>query len=755
MSLDLTERARLASESSNLTPNLVFDIEGVTEKYGAVPILKFIRIGDPGLYIDGSWFIGGFSELPNQLTNVSFDGTSTTIDQKLDIDKGSGSSITQMAVALVDIDSRITELITPGEVVDDVLARKCTVWLGFGNTAFPDDYIRIFRGLIDKVTSGPGKITFQLSHPDQKKRQEIFIKAESKLNGAISNVDTTAILDNAANFFFPITGPNGLEDPNIQYGIRIEDEIIFYDSITGNQLNSLTRGALGTVAVSHADNTDVEAFIRFTGTAMDLALKLMLSGWNGAYQDSVSATNFNVLGDLSNTPNSIFFLGVDVADEYGVVVNDYVTTTGASNGSNNVSLKQILDVVKTPDGSYIVVDDVSFTDETATSALVAFRSQYDTFHPSCGMKLHNNEVDITEHERIGRFFLSSFEYDFYIRDSVNGKEFLEQQIYFPAAAFSLPRKSKASVGYHIGPLPGSDIKTLDTNVVVNASKLNISRGINNNFYNTILYQYEERPLEDGVYARGYTTINGPSLNQIPVGVKALIIPAKGIREVLSGQQNAINAAERRLKIYKFAAEYIEGMQVTLGSSMSVEIGDIILVDFADLKLSDTKNATRSGEPRLFLIYNKRFDIKTGKPVYSMMDTAYSTASRYCLMSPSSRLDTGTTSTTLKLKVTGNSIFGANEGRKWSRYIGATVRVRSDDFTTRNDTSTVQSVSGNTLTLSSALSFTPLVDDTITFADYDEMPADKVSEKIKLIYGFMVPGSGPTFPSDGSMAYQMI
>lgn len=754
MSLQLTEKARIAAGLNNLTPNLVLEIDGVAEKFGAVTILKLIRIGDPGLLIDGSWVIGGSSELENQLTCVTFEGSSTTINQKLDIDKGSGASVSQMAVALVDIDERITKLITPGEVVTDILARKCTVWLGLGSTNFPDDYIRQFRGIVDQVQSLPGKITLQLSHPDQKKRQEIFIKAESQLNGAIGPSDTTINLVNASGFFDRILGPDGTYDSSIEYGIRVNDEVIFYTGITGNQLTGCTRGQLGTLANSHADQDDVDAFIRIQGNVIDLALKLMLSGWNGPYESSVTVDHFNLLGDLSSVPNSIFFQNVDVADVYGVIVGDYISTTGATNGANNVTLKQVIDVVKTGEGSYVVVDDVAFVTEPTTSALIDFRSQYDTFNPNCGMGLHNNEVDISEHERLKRFFLSSFEYDFCIRDNINAKDFLEQQIYFPAALYSLPRKSKASVGYHIGPLPGSDIITLDTSNVVNASKLNISRGINRNLYNTIIYQYEERILVEDKFARGRVTVDAGSLSQIPVGTKALVIPAKGIRSVLSGANIALSASNRRLKRYKLAAEYIEGLQVTFGSAMSVEIGDILLIDFASLKISDTKNATRNGEPRLFEVYNKSLDIRTGKPVYSVVDTAYSTATRYCLMSPSSRLDTGTTSTTLRLKVTGNSIFGNNEGRKWSRYIGATVRVRSDDFIARNDTSTIQSVSGNTLILSSALSFTPSVDDTLTLVKYVELPNDKVSERIKLIYGFTVPGAGPNFV-DGSMAYQLI
>lgn len=751
MSLTITQRARLYSKSNNIINNLVLDIEGVTDKYGTLTILKYIRIGDDDLFIGDDWVIGGSSALEDQVTAISLDGTSTTISQKLDIDKSSGTTVSQLSIALVDIDEAITRLITPGEVVPDVLGRKATVWLGFQQTSFPEDYIRIFRGTIDDIKADSGKITFQLSHPDQKKRQGIFIRAETTLDGAIGAGDTTIDITDAGDFFFPITGPNGMEDTSIQYGARIDDEILFYTGITGNQLTGVTRGALGTTAASHDNLADVASFIRLTGNAIDLALKIYLSGWNGPYEEDVDVTNFNILGDLTSNPNSIFFSGVNVEDVYGVVPGDYITTTGAANASNNVTLKQLDQVVKTDEGSYIVVNDVTFVDEADSLAIVDFRSQYDTLHPGCGLRLHNNEVDIVEHEKLKRWFLSSFEYDFYIRDSIaNAKEFVEGQIYFPAAAYSLPRKSRTSVGYHIGPLPNLDIKTANLNNTISASKLALRRSITKNFYNTIVYKFEEDALEADKFLRGVITINQDSKDRIPVGTKALVISSHGLREVLSGQSLATSASNRRIRRYKFSAEYIEGFQVTYGDSFNVEIGDILVVDFAALKLADTKNATRAGEPRLFEVYDKTFDIRTGGVKLSLLDTAYSTATRYCLMSPSSKLLSGSTSTVLKLTPTGNSVFGSNEGGKWSRYIGATIRVKNTDYS-NSSTSTIQSVLGNTITLVTALSFTPAADDTLIIANYDEMPDDDVSKKLKLIYGFMRDSNF----ADGSMQYMMI
>lgn len=758
MTLPISDRARRSSEGTQLVLNMILDVEGVTDKYGLLPILRFVRVGDDDLLIGDDWVIGGQARLPNQSTSIMFDGTTTSIAQKLDIDKGSGSSVSQVQVVMADLGEEITRLITPGEVIDDILGANASVWLGFGNDNFPGDYARIFRGIIDKVVSNAGRVTFQISHPDQKKRQDIFIKATANLDGSITDSQTTiTLVGDLSGFMVPVLGPNGGYDTQIKYGVRIEDEIVWYTGISGQDLTGCTRGALValdplTLAKAHDDQQEVDAFIQLGAiNCIDLALKIMLSGWGGPYQEGVAVKNFVKLGDSTEVPDAVFFQEVDVADEYGVVVGDYCTITGATLSPNNISNLQIDEIFQTDEGSYVVFSGADLVLETGSSAVISFRSQYDTFNAGASMQMHNKEVDITQHELIKRRFLSDPEYLFYIRDTITAKDFLEQQIYFPVAAYSLPRKSRASVGYHIGPLPDSDIKVLDDTNTVGADKLSISRSINQNFYNTIIYEYEETVRDEDEYLRGFVDSSGDSRTRIPgPGIKALEIPAKGIRDVLSGLNIAQNASSRRLRRYKFGAELIDGHQPTLGYSFNVEIGDILVVDLPSLQISDTKSGTRNGKPRLFEVINKTFNIKTGNVTLSLLDTAYSTTTRYCLMSPSSRIDTGSTATKLKLKRTGNSLFGPNEGGKWSRYLGIKVRVRSNDFTTRNAESTIESVSGNTVTLSSSLGFTPSENDTLTIANYDEITG-KISDRIKLVYGFMRDSDF----GDGTEQYQMI
>lgn len=748
MAYDITENMRVASESGNITPNVVLDIEGVTTKFGAIPIEEIIQIGDTDLLIDGSWNIGDTRAIDDQSSYISFQGgTSTQIRQTLYQDKGKGESISALQVAIVDKNEEVSNLIAPGNVVTDVLGRKCRIWIGFDGTSYPEDFIVIFRGVIESVSSQPGLVTLSITHPDKKKQSEIFVQTETTLSSGMGTGDSVANVASTADFLATITGPGGGTDSSFETYIKINNEVMKYTAKSASQFSGLTRGALGTTAASHSTSDAVTSFIRITGTALeDIALKLMLSGWNGPFKEDLAVSNFNYVTTTDKVSNTISFENTDIVTLYNVRVGDYITTTGATNGANNVSLKQITGITENDYGTYLTISGVSFVDEYGTSAVVDFRSQYDVW--PTGLKMYPDEVDIEEHEDLHSTFLSGFQYDFYIDETIdNAKDWMSEQVYNPAGAYSIPRKAQSSVGYHIGPLPTESIKVLDISNVLNPEGLKLQRSTSKNFFNSVLYRYENTALETGTLTKGVITTDATSLAQIPVGSKALTIDAYGMRDSLSATSLATTATSRRLKKYKFGAEYVQNLKLNFATGFDLEIGDICIVDFASLKITDIKTGTRSGGVRLCEVSNKSINIKTGEIMIDIIDTNFSADSRYCLMSPASLVKTGVSTTQFVIKESYSSTkYGANEYRKWESWVGAVVIVRNAAYTI-SDTGTIQSISENTITLTSALSFTPSADYIMELADYDLQPAN-----IKLVYGFM--SDGAAF-ADSGIEYQMI
>jgi len=733
MAFELTQSAKLAFEKEQILPQLVMEIEGVDRVYGAETVKTKIKF-DEGYQFDQGYLFDQLIPVNNQRDIISFEkGTSTDITQTLNSDKGEGSSVSSMKVRLVDLNGEATKLITPGELAPDILGRKVVIWYGSQETSWKQDFFIVFRGFIDDVISGPGFVDLVISHPNQRKRQEIFTKATSELNGAINASTTTIVLNDASSFLAPIADGAGNFDDGIEYFVRIDDEIIQYTGISGNTLTGVTRGSLSTVAASHDNDDDVESFFRIKGNAIDLSLKLMLSGWNGPYKEDISITSFNKIDGSTNIPNAIYFDRFNANIEFGIVVGDYVTITGSSNpGSNDVVSKKVLQVVETEFGSYIVVDDVTFVDEIDSSAVLAVRSQYDVF--ADGLKLGGEEVDIIEHLRLKDLYFLSFEYDFYLRDEINGKEFLDQKVYLPMGAFSLPRQARASLGVHAPPLPTDIIKTLNISTVTNPSKLQIRRTTARNFYNFILFKYEDRPLlDEDRFFKGLLYVNAESFDRTGVK-KQLTVQASGLRQVLGADIQSNQAASRLLKKYKFGAETIKGVQINFGRiGVGLEIGDLVVLDLKSLQISDIKDGSRNGAARLFQVDNMKFSF-TGSVTVDLIDTDFDLDARRALIGPTSLVQSGIDQQNFVIKPTLSQVlYGQNEWKKWRDFIGTGVRVRSKDFTTEGS-STIRSVNGNTITLETPLGFVPVADMIFEFDEYSNQVED-----VKVRYGFISDG----------------
>lgn len=690
MALRLTAALERASRRGEIRPQMILAIDGLGTYLSVGPITQYIRVGDDGLLVGGDapgtsepWVIGGFRVLENQKSLVCFEGSGSTIAQQLYRDKGSVSSIASIKVKLLDQNEYATQLISPGVLLEDILGRRATLWFGMQNTGFPEDFVEIFKGIIDEVDSGPGDVVINLAHPDQKKRQEIFTKLTAKLVGNLNNSATTIPTDLTAASDAIWSQPYGPDeatlDTTISYCVRIDDELIQFETLSSGDLTNCTRGAFGTTAASHDDDADIETVYVIEGSMIDLALKIMMSGQNGPYLESVPVESFNLTDGTLTVPDSIYFGNIDVMGaDYGVRVGDFVTVTGSTGATNDRAAKEILEVHKFNGGSYIVIDPgTSLSDESASPAVVSFRSQYDSL--GIGLSMDPRDVDIDEHLELDALELSAYSYRFFLNDQVNGKEFLEKQIYAPYGAYSLPKRARASVGFLGSPLASTQTRTLDRTNICNPQKIRLKRGLARNFYNTVVYKYDLDPLLDK-YASGLVYTNEDSKNRIPVGSRPFVFESQGIRADLDAAINTDIVSRRVLLRYKFGAEMFENIEVFFGIGFSIEPGDLVIFDPENMNVSNTMDGTRQKESRFFEVENRSLNLHTGKVTLSLVDTNFDSGERYGRISPSSRIEAGAGVNFAVLKDSyGNAIAGS-EYTKWEDYIGLPVRIHDENFT---------------------------------------------------------------------------
>ena len=739
MAFLISSRVERSLNKTQKTPGIAIVFDGIEQIFTSVPVLSYYTL-DSGYFFDSGLTFDSFTTLENQLDVLSLTGgassTTTKIDYKIDPDLGIGESITSMKISLInDKKNSVVGVLQSYEL----LGRKVRVRMvpDVSSAIYPIDYFTIFRGIVDEISYEQGTLRLSFSHPDQKKRQTIFIEHTTELTSNINNSVTSIGVVDADGFLKNITGPNGFEDAAFTGYVRIDDEIIYFDpsTTTSTTLNGCIRGSLSTSAVGHDEGTEVKSYYVLEGNAMDLALKIMLSGWNDYFIEDVTVASI-----LAS--NQIQFEDKYLEDEIGITVGDFVTITGAVNGANNETLAEItsIDFDEADYKTTLTVSGVTFVNESTANIKAAFRSKYDTL-PS-GLRMSPDEVDVLAHQNLRDQFLFSADMRFYIKTDIeNAKDFINEEIYKPLAAFSLPKNSRSSVGYTIPPLPDQQLKTLTSDNVKDPVKIKHFRQIGRNFYNSILAKYNEDQLEDE-FNSGYFATDAESRTRIPVGNKVFTIESKGLRS----QSLISNAANRRFYRYKFAASQIQNIKTTFGYGFNIDIGDNVYVDSESLLIYDVNNGNTNFGTRLFQVIQKSLDLRTGDITFSLLDTNFTNNARYGYISPASYLTTVTDDKTFTL----TESFGATEEfSKWSNFIGATINVRTTDYTV-SATGILKSVgTDNVIVLENNLSVTPSAGMLMEFSSYDSQSLDNV----KLLYTHITNGSAAF--GDGGNPYYMI
>lgn len=835
MATTLSTLAQTKTQETKQRPQLVLEIEGVATRYGLGSIKKYIRIGDTGLEVGSDWVIGGTTEQENQLDAISLDGTTTTIAQQLLQDRGGTSSISGISVSLLDIDEEITRLITPGEVVDDILGRRANVYLGYQDTAFPQDFIQIFAGVIDEVDAG-STIILNIAHPEQKKRGQVLQKISTTLatalryrsetiqgilyqtrrdvvgtvevrylntttagsetvsvaatlitvniqSGVSTNTQIRKAIENtlaalelisvqiqdgqaatlatavgyttlASDTSLVLVDATGLILPASSEGlrtyVRIDDEIIEYTGISTNTLTGGVRESFvdrdARAFGSHHDvGATVESFYRIQGNAVEICLKMLMSGGDEYFAEDVQIQSINEVENVGNVPNAVYFSGVNVADKYGLTPEAMVTITLDGVVGNNVTLAQIAQVEVTDFGSYIILDGVTLTDQIISSGFAKFKSQWRVWPSDAGLGMGGDEVDVPEFERILETFASSlFEYDFYIRDTVTVKDFLDTEVLYPTGAFTLPRKGKISAGFTSPPLGAIELRNLDSSNTIRPDQNRVLRGISRYFYNNVVYRYNENLLDDGKMLNGDLTVDTDSRARIKIGNRNLVIDARGLRASDDTTNRITQLTQRFLDRYKYGAERIK-VKAFYGDAFNADVGDIIAFGGADLKLPDSRFASRETRVKLYEVVNKSLDIRSGIVSLDLVDTAFSIeGARYGVVSPASIVGAGSTTTVLQLVNSYGNEAPRKERIKWEEFIGQDVLIHEEDATGVWTTSYIrtldgfQSSDGNKMIISPALPSPPASGAVVEIINYPDTANPEDADEYKRQFVFLNP-----------------
>lgn len=737
-----------AQTSKNLS--IVMQIEGLDTLYGIGSTFTYVRYGDPGIVYGLPGLVyGGLRNLTNVKPYLILD-SSLSITQRIEPEQGKGS-VGTLTLNLIDYNGEVSLIVAPGIVLDEIIQkREFRIWLGFTQTSFPDDYLLLYRGYCTQTVCPPGRVQFQVSDTITKKRQPIFQVGTSNLSSSIDSSQTNIPTTGISGFYEQILGPDGTYDPLVGTFIRIDDEIMNYGvgDISGNTI-TVTRGVIGSAPATHDNDASITNTLQL-GYGVDgincieLALKILLSGWDGPCETGVSLQSFvYTYSDLGFVSNAFLLLNQDAVLDYGLSIGDYFYISGASNSGNNVS-GRITGFADAQVSNQIIYTDQTFILENPTSATSDFRSQYDTFPVAAGLGLRMRDVDVATFQYVQTNYFNAAttsNMQFYLDEATSGKDFIDVQILFPVGCYSISRFGRVSVSITKPPLPGvGKMVQLDYTNVIDPDKIQVTRSANSrSFYNVIQYTYDKDPVSGNYGTVNYAvdSVSLTNFNQTAI----LPITADGLKSSIGGGSIVEIRSNSLLNRYKNCTTLIE-LTCNWSVGSLIEVSDIVLlIDNGNLKIMNYDTGERNLQQQLFEVIDRSYNLASGNVKLKLLGgVGFSINSRFALISPSSQLDTSSTSSLLKLKPSYGQTSVVNELFKWNQFVGLPIQVHSSDWSVLGTSiiTGVGDVDPTALSVSPPLGFTPPENYIVDIGTYPTSTNKNENSLYKLLYTYLTP-----------------
>lgn len=524
--------------------------------------------------------------------------------------------------------------------------------------------------------------------------------------------------------FLEVESVEGLSLPVAPYFrtcVRIKDEIVEYTGIdqVNKRLTGLSRRLFNSFAQTHEIDSEVKSFYVLSGSVFDLWRILLLSKAPSPYEKELPVSDIVSLPNDLSASGALFVRNRFLRREIGLSSGDTITITDATESANNQSA-QVTQVLEFENGTFIQTNSTTMVSESPSTAIASFESQWNVLPDGAGMI--PSQVDLEQADKVLSRFSANFgEYEFFLKEGINIKDFLEQEILRPFGLYSVPRNGRVSVQYTAPAVFDRRGGALDRNNVKNPQNIEIERSSAKFFYNTALYKYQEDSIED-TFLRGFVLVSESSFNQIKANTKQLTIESKGLR---IGSETLIEDTARRFLLrYRFGSEFLV-VETAFRSTQDLEIGDSVLFGDESFSLPNTKTGQKRFSPqRVFEIINREINWKLATVRLTLADTAFLGRRRYGLFSPQSSLSDDSTSTRLVLRKNILPQATSKEVSKWQTYAGKDIRVRStSNFTTSvNEVRTIVGfdfADEGSVFIQPPLSFTPTNDSLLDLAPYPE------------------------------------
>lgn len=498
------------------------------------------------------------------------------------------------------------------------------------------------------------------------------------------------------------------------------------------------RGARSTTPAAHSMDSsgtgNVTNVIQIQDNVIQMALKLMLSGFNGPYLSnqlcaSIVNTLDPVLGNLSNA--IVLPSDVDAVIDLGLAKNDWVTVSGSGAGNNgSYQIIDIEDVVDQPN-RLLLVNGTLNLESPATSVRLAFRSQFDVYPIIAGQGMAGFEVDVASHVTAFNNFFSQNEnrMRFLIQEQANLKTFIETELFLPVGAYSITRYGQCSIAVTKPPIADQKLIVLDKTNVMQPEMIQVARSLNTRrYYDEVDYQFDLND-DNSTFQSTVAYVNTQSLSNITIS-SPLPIASKGLRSDL-GAALVLLPRQSQFILNRFGNAAFEiTLKLNFETISQLETGDVVdLRDNGDLQILNLATGVRNIGEQLMEVIDRQLDIKSGNGQVTLLSAiGVDVTDRFATISPSSIVaPMGSGLSNIVIQESFGAFFPLNEQNKWIPNIGLPVVVHSPDYTTRFGSAILTGIdpsNNHNLQLASSLGFVPQPGDIVEIDDYptDNNPA---------------------------------
>ena len=152
MALTVTDKTQQLLDATNISTNIVLEIDGISEKFGSQHITIVFLFDDTTENFENSgiFFDTGIRD-PQSRDYVSLSGTTQNITQQIQADKAI-ESIRNFKVSLIDKNGELSSKFTPGVEIDEILARRAKVYVNIVGGRHPNDSVLLIDGLVSNCT---------------------------------------------------------------------------------------------------------------------------------------------------------------------------------------------------------------------------------------------------------------------------------------------------------------------------------------------------------------------------------------------------------------------------------------------------------------------------------------------------------------------------------------------------------------------------------------------------------------------------